>query len=214
MDTENIQSSQQQPQQPSEMLTPVQTQEHLYAGFWIRWAAAFIDIWVGIVPSALIAAILVLPIALASGEPLTKAFGSAPISILFQGITAILVWFYFIFMTYKYGATLGKMALKLKVISTDEQPLSIQKVIVREVVGRFLSGLVFSIGYLRIAFSKKKQGLHDHIAGTYVIQTQPATGTIKFVIVLAALAPVFGSILLFLATVWVFCQNSPWCHSF
>lgn len=183
---------------------PTSPEQQIYAGFWIRWAALFIDVWVGIIPSALIAVILVLPLALISGEPLTKAFDSTPVSILFNGITAILVWFYFIFMTYKYGATLGKMALKLKVTTTDGQPLTLQKVIIREVVGKFLSGFLFSIGYLIVAFSKKKQGLHDHLAGTYVIQTQPVTGAIKFVIALSTLPLILGVMITIATIVIVF----------
>ncbi|PYJ40517.1 MAG: RDD family protein, partial [Verrucomicrobia bacterium] len=33
-----------------------------------------------------------------------------------------------------------------------------------------LSGLIFCIGFLMIAFTERKQGLHDMIAGTYVIK--------------------------------------------
>lgn len=183
---------------------PTPPEQQMYAGFWIRWSAFFIDVWVGIVPSALIAVILVLPIALSSGEPLTKAFDSAPVSILFNGITAILVWFYFIFMTYKYGATLGKMALKLKVTTTDGQPLTLQKVIIREVVGRFLSTILFWIGYLMVAFSKKKQGLHDHLAGTYVIQTNPPTSPMKFIVFLIAIFPIVGAILVIVSAVLIY----------
>ena len=36
-------------------------------------------------------------------------------------------------------------------------------------LGKLLSGLFFCLGYIMVAFSKKKQGLHDHIASTLVI---------------------------------------------
>jgi uncharacterized RDD family membrane protein YckC len=35
-----------------------------------------------------------------------------------------------------------------------------------------VSGLIFGIGYLMIAFSSEKRGLHDNIAGTVVIKTR------------------------------------------
>lgn len=37
-------------------------------------------------------------------------------------------------------------------------------------VGYSISGLTLGIGYLMVAFTKQKQGLHDKIAGTYVIR--------------------------------------------
>jgi uncharacterized RDD family membrane protein YckC len=38
------------------------------------------------------------------------------------------------------------------------------------VVGKFLSALILGIGYLMAGFDRNKQGLHDRIAGTYVIK--------------------------------------------
>ncbi|HKI85113.1 MAG TPA: RDD family protein, partial [Thermoanaerobaculia bacterium] len=35
-------------------------------------------------------------------------------------------------------------------------------------VGYFVSGLIFGLGFLMIAFEASKRGLHDMIAGTYV----------------------------------------------
>jgi uncharacterized RDD family membrane protein YckC len=37
-------------------------------------------------------------------------------------------------------------------------------------IGQGLSFLVFGIGFLMIAFSRKKQGLHDKLADTYVVR--------------------------------------------
>jgi uncharacterized RDD family membrane protein YckC len=37
-------------------------------------------------------------------------------------------------------------------------------------LGKYLSSLILYIGFLMIAFTKKKQGLHDKIAGTLVIR--------------------------------------------
>jgi uncharacterized RDD family membrane protein YckC len=33
-----------------------------------------------------------------------------------------------------------------------------------------LSGLILGIGFLMAAFTERKQGLHDMIAGTYVVK--------------------------------------------
>ena len=48
--------------------------------------------------------------------------------------------------------------------------ISIGKAILREVIGKWISGSVFDLGYIWVAFDEKRQGWHDKIAGTYVIK--------------------------------------------
>jgi uncharacterized RDD family membrane protein YckC len=36
-----------------------------------------------------------------------------------------------------------------------------------------LSLLLFSVGFLKIAFTRRKQGLHDVLAGSYVTRLRP-----------------------------------------
>lgn len=194
--TKIVQSPAVQPPSSPPVSQDVPTKQFTHAGFWIRWSAYFIDILVLLVISYPLAALLILPVALLSGESLSKAYTQFPTSTIFTGIVAIAVWSYFVFMTEKYGATLGKKALKLKVIPTQGQNLTIMRVILREVVGKLVSGLIFMIGYIMAAFSSKKQALHDHIAGTYVIQMEPATGITKVVIFLTIFAPIVLIILL------------------
>ena len=77
---------------------------------------------------------------------------------------------YFILFTYHTGTTLGKRALNLRVIRTDdEEKLDLFTVIYRETIGRFLSGLIICIGYLIIGIDKEKRGLHDILCDTRVI---------------------------------------------
>lgn len=80
---------------------------------------------------------------------------------------------YFILLTYFYNATLGKMLLKIKVVNTNYQKLSFIQVLIRELIGKFISGLIFGLGYIWVIFDDKKQGWHDKIAKTYVINTEP-----------------------------------------
>lgn len=72
-------------------------------------------------------------------------------------------------LVYKQGQTLGKMALGIRVVSVDGQPISWGKAILREIIGKFVSGLVIGLGYLWVFWDSKKQAWHDKIAGTYVI---------------------------------------------
>lgn len=70
------------------------------------------------------------------------------------------------------GWTLGKYLLGIRVV--DEKTLKpkgyVGDIFIRGIVGKGLIGmLTIGIGYLWIAFDKKKQGFHDKIAGTIVV---------------------------------------------
>jgi uncharacterized RDD family membrane protein YckC len=62
------------------------------------------------------------------------------------------------------------MALRIKVVRTDNSSLTLGRAFYREVIGKFVSGIILGIGYLMIAFDQKKQGLHDRMAETYVVR--------------------------------------------
>jgi len=66
-------------------------------------------------------------------------------------------------------ATLGKRLVGLKVTDYDGNRISLARATVRFVF-KPLSLLVFGIGYLMIAFTKKQQALHDMIAKTLVVK--------------------------------------------
>jgi len=70
----------------------------------------------------------------------------------------------------RYGATPGKMAVKIRVVTPDGGPISYGRA-----TGRFfadiLSGMICYIGYLMVAFDKEqRRALHDHICGTRVVK--------------------------------------------
>lgn len=115
-----------------------------YAGFWVRFAAAFVD---GLI--------------LAAVGWLMPGDGWQ-LQYLVQAAYAIC------FVALK-GATPGKMALGIKVISADGEPLSWGKSVLRYVAS-LVSGLILFIGYIMVAFDDQKRGLHDRIAKTYVVK--------------------------------------------
>ena len=69
------------------------------------------------------------------------------------------------------GQTLGKMAMGIKVVMANGEPVEFGSAMLRY-FGYWLSWLILGIGYLMIAFSAEKRGLHDNIAGTVVIRTR------------------------------------------
>jgi uncharacterized RDD family membrane protein YckC len=67
------------------------------------------------------------------------------------------------------GQTPGKKLLRLKIIRTNGEDVGFGLAVVRW-IGQAISFLALGIGYLMIAFTRNKQGLHDKIAGTYVVR--------------------------------------------
>jgi len=84
-----------------------------------------------------------------------------------------LVWFLTLL---RKGLTPGKKVMGLQVV--DHQTGTIPgfgKMFVREIVGRFISGLFFGLGYFWAIFDKNSQAWHDKIAGTVVLRLAPAS---------------------------------------
>ena len=75
---------------------------------------------------------------------------------------------YFIGLWVWKGQTLGQMATRIKVVRADGQPMDLGVATLR-FVGLLVCGLTLGIGFLFIVFDERKRGLHDRIAGTYVI---------------------------------------------
>jgi uncharacterized RDD family membrane protein YckC len=93
-----------------------------------------------------------------------------------------LVWFLGLL---RQGLTPGKKMLGLQVVDyqTGKIP-GFGKMFLREIVGRFVSGLFLGLGYFWAIFDKNSQAWHDKIAGTVVLKRTPGTAP--------ALAPVPG----------------------
>jgi uncharacterized RDD family membrane protein YckC len=69
------------------------------------------------------------------------------------------------------GATLGKLALRMRVIAEDSGRLSFGRASVRH-WAKLLSGVgTLGFGYLAAAFDRRKQALHDRLARSLVVRT-------------------------------------------
>jgi uncharacterized RDD family membrane protein YckC len=75
---------------------------------------------------------------------------------------------YEIFFLGAYGATLGKMLMKIKVVTADGQPISYARATGRH-FAKLLSAITLFIGYLMAFWDDEKRALHDHICKTRVI---------------------------------------------
>jgi uncharacterized RDD family membrane protein YckC len=73
------------------------------------------------------------------------------------------------FWTKKNGATPGKMALGVRVVSLDGGPLTTKQSVVR-CFGYIPSGVVLGLGYLSMLWDAEKRCWHDRMANTRVVR--------------------------------------------
>jgi len=88
-----------------------------------------------------------------------------------QIISLIIGVGYYVYFIGNRGQTPGKMVLKIKVQKLEDGSLlGYRGAFMREVVGKFVSGMVFGLGYLWMIRDKDHQTWHDKIAKTVVVK--------------------------------------------
>jgi len=86
----------------------------------------------------------------------------------------IVSFVYFPYYWQRSGQTPGMRMMNIKVVrDSDGGPLTWGSAILR-LIGYWVSGFVFYIGYIWIFIDKRKRGWHDLIAGTVVIESPTA----------------------------------------
>ena len=134
-----------------------------YAGFWKRVAAAIID---GII-------IMIGGFAIGFVFGLVMVAGGTHDPAVLKGMSTILGlilgWIYFAVMeSSPTQGTLGKRAMGIKVTDLKGSKIDFGKATGRY-FGKIISALILLIGYIMVAFTQKKQGLHDMMAGCLVV---------------------------------------------
>jgi uncharacterized RDD family membrane protein YckC len=140
-----------------------------YGGFWIRVVAAIID--------GVLVRLVVTPIGAVFGLSglAIGGFGHGGFllaHLLGGGALFVLVlagsWLYEALMeSSSYQATLGKMIFGMKVTDLYGNRISFARATGRH-FAKILSGMILGIGFIMVAFTERKQGLHDLLAGTLV----------------------------------------------
>ena len=132
-----------------------QNQPIRYAGFWLRFAAYFID--------GIILQVLAILIYVISGSEILSP------QLIPQLVVVIFNFGYFIVMeSSDKQATLGKMAVGIYVTDTNGQRISSGRATLR-IFGKFISVFTLLIGFFMAGFTERKQALHDMIANTLVV---------------------------------------------
>ncbi len=139
------------------------------AGFWIRVAAHLIDGLVLMVPGAVIFMIAVGGI-VAMGDLAEELADPAmtAVQLLINGVSLI----YYVIMNGTWGATLGKMAVGIKIVRTDGSPMGYGIALARYLIKNILGGCTCALMFLSVAFNPEYRGWHDQIVGTRVIYTR------------------------------------------
>lgn len=135
--------------------------EHQYMGFWMRVLASILDnIWIGVLLFILMfVLLLVMPMDEESSQYLMTNLG---MQLAIPAVLIVALWI-------RFASTPGKMAFKGKIVDADTfEPVSNGRLVLRY-IGYFVSVLPLGLGFLWVAWDKRKQGFHDKIAGTVVI---------------------------------------------
>ena len=135
--------------------------KNFYAGFWTRFIAYVLDMIVVYSLASLLNTV--------SFGVLNRQF-DFPILGEESSSYVIVMFTFFISMTYFFSQTLGKMIMKVKIETNRGDKLSFADVVYRELVGRLLTIFLAYLPYLAVAFANKKKGLHDFIADTVVVK--------------------------------------------
>jgi len=142
-----------------------------YAGFFTRFFALLIDI--------ILMGILVFILTFIFGGMLSVTssmnsglmnFLGGVVGMLFFILMLFFHFFYFGYFWSKDGQSLGMKMLNIQVVGQDGQPLSFLRAGLRGSVGYWISGFIFSLGFIWAAFDAKKEAWHDKLFKTWVVR--------------------------------------------
>jgi uncharacterized RDD family membrane protein YckC len=159
---------------------PLEGDEAAEAGFWIRVGAYMIDgALIGSVCMALRFALLDL------------------LAVIVQ--VALSAGYYAVLPVINAGQTPGKMLAGLAIVRDDGTPLTYMHTGVRW-VGYLVSGIAMGLGFALAAFTPRKRGVHDYMAGTRVVHVGDVAKGRKIAIIVFGVFSLFALILGILAT--------------
>ena len=151
------------------------------AGFWKRVAAYILDAIILALPNLLIMNMMGDgPAKAAAKQAAINAAGDMhaiqAAQLHYYGVmwpaylvTLVLGWLYFALLeSSTWQATLGKLALGIRVTDLQGQRISVPRALGRY-PAKFLSAIILGIGFMMAGWTRRKQALHDMIAGTLVL---------------------------------------------
>ncbi|MGD0582812.1 MAG: RDD family protein [Bacteroidales bacterium] len=148
-------------------LSPSYKIHHNYASFWLRLLAFIIDFVIISVLFGIIRTILSIKL---NKEFIVADYG---FFVLYRGPIVVIIWWLYcaLFESSKAMATIGKMAVKIKVTNLLGNRITFWNATGR-FFGKLISSFFLCMGFLMIFFMSTKQGLHDVWAQTAIIMKQ------------------------------------------
>ncbi len=145
-----------------------------YAGFWRRLSAFFIDM--------VLLTLMLSPIVSFFGKVnLSPSLDSYQVIALpgwMQSLINLLLFILTVFLWVRFRGTPGKLLLGCRLVDANSGgALRVGQAVLRNIA--YLASLLpLGLGFLWIAWDKRKQGFHDKIAKTVVILDDPAQASL------------------------------------
>lgn len=144
-----------------------------FAGFWRRVGAYIIDAVLLWIVLSVIGSIFGIGTTVSEVSDLSANFSYSADDAPSMLLSLVLGIAYFAGLeSSSMQATLGKKALGLVVTDLNGHRISFLRALGRY-AAKFLSAVILFIGFIMVAFTERKQGLHDLLAGTQVWVGQP-----------------------------------------
>jgi len=143
----------------------------VYAGFWIRFVAILVDSAILFVANLVIGFVLgfLIGLLLYASDAALNESSTTILNVLSDFVALILGAGYFSFY-WAGGQTWGMRWLRIQVVDAQTgQPIGVGRGFMRY-LGYLLSGLACGVGLIWAAFDPRKQGWHDKIANSVVVQ--------------------------------------------
>lgn len=135
-----------------------------------RLGAYFLDL---VIP--LIALFVILGVAGAGAATGSDAGSGTGAFLAFALFVAYVVWALILFAR---GTTPGKNMLGMRVVKETGQPAGFGTMLIREWIGKLISGMLLGLGFLWILFDRDWQGWHDKLVTTYVVERVQTTAAV------------------------------------
>ena len=136
-----------------------------YANVWTRFAAIVID---GLLVTPFYIPWYVLSWKAASANTIEMPGWVLALNLIFILGGVVFGFWNTIFRMGRTGQSLGRKFLNIAVLDENGRPIGAGRAFLREVIGRFVSGLICYIGYLNAFWDKRKQMWHDKMADCFV----------------------------------------------
>lgn len=135
-----------------------------YGGFWIRFAANAVDFVVLLIPTLLVSFLY------RSTTPANNEVEELGLKLGDMGLNILIWWVYTaVLLSSSWQATVGKKVCGLRVVGYDGKRVSFGRATGRY-FATFLWALTLGVGVFMIAWTRRKQGIHDFVANTLVVK--------------------------------------------